>query len=327
MDEFQDTNTIQYAWIKLLAGPQTHTMIVGDDDQSIYGWRGAKVENIHRFEQDFAGVQTVRLEQNYRSTATILNAANAVIAQNEMRLGKKLWTDGTQGQPIALYKAINEKDEADMVVNRIQKAHQTGKKLSDCAVLYRSNAQSRALEEALIDAGIPYRIYGGMRFFERQEIRDALAYLRLILHRDNDAAFERVINRPTRGIGLKTVDTVRTHANENEQTLWESGKFLCATGVLTARSASALQHFYTLIDALEHECQGLSLPEQVKVVIEQSGLLNFYQSDKQEKSEARVENLQELISVASAFEQEYEPSDTTGSALFEFFKPYSTRCR
>lgn len=318
VDEFQDTNTIQYAWIKLLTGPQTHTMIVGDDDQSIYGWRGAKVENIHRFEHDFAGVQTVRLEQNYRSTATILNAANAVIAQNEMRLGKKLWTDGTQGQSIDLYQALNEKDEADMVANRIQKAQQNGKKLSDCAVLYRSNAQSRVLEEALLDAGIPYRIYGGMRFFERQEIRDALAYLRLMLHRDNDAAFERVINRPTRGIGLKTVDTLRSAAQEHGKTLFEAGAFLRSTGGLTARSATALQNFYTLIDSLENQCQGLSLPEQVKVVIEQSGLLNFYQSDKQEKSEARVENLQELISAASAFEREHELGETTGSALFEF---------
>ena len=215
VDEFQDTNNIQYAWIRLLAGDTGKVMIVGDDDQSIYGWRGAQVENIQRFLTDFPGAETIRLEQNYRSTNNILSAANALIENNNGRLGKKLWTDGVDGEPISLYCAFNELDEARFVVNRIKTWQDNGGTLEQCAILYRSNAQSRVLEEALLQASMPYRIYGGMRFFERQEIKDALSYLRLIANRNDDAAFERVVNTPTRGIGDRTLDVVRQTRIEN----------------------------------------------------------------------------------------------------------------
>ncbi|HEC19254.1 MAG TPA: DNA helicase II, partial [Gammaproteobacteria bacterium] len=205
VDEFQDTNAIQYAWVRVLAGKQSRVFAVGDDDQSIYGWRGARIENIQQYTRDFPGTLTVRLEQNYRSTANILNAANALIANNDDRLGKNLWTADADGEPIQLYAAFNERDEARFIVERIQDWVDDGKPYGDNAVLYRSNAQSRVIEEALIQAGIPYRVYGGMRFFERAEIKDALAYLRLIANRHDDAAFERVVNTPTRGIGDKTV--------------------------------------------------------------------------------------------------------------------------
>src|SRR5690606_27800758 len=194
VDEFQDTNAIQYRWLRLIAGPMGTPFVVGDDDQSIYRWRGARVETLHRFQQDYPGTQIVRLEQNYRSTATILNAANAVIAHNTGRLGKTLWTDGPKGEPIRLYAAFNERDEAEFVVNRIRDYLDQGNRMSDVAVLYRSNAQSRVFEESLLAAGIPYRVYGGLRFFERAEIKDALAYLRLIENRDDDPSFERVVN-------------------------------------------------------------------------------------------------------------------------------------
>ena len=222
VDEFQDTNNIQYAWIRLLAGDTGKVMIVGDDDQSIYGWRGAQVENIQRFLTDFPGAETIRLEQNYRSTNNILSAANALIENNNGRLGKKLWTDGVDGEPISLYCAFNELDEARFVVNRIKTWQDNGGALEQCAILYRSNAQSRVLEEALLQASMPYRIYGGMRFFERQEIKDALSYLRLIANRNDDAAFERVVNTPTRGIGDRTLDVVRQTSRDRQLTLWQA---------------------------------------------------------------------------------------------------------
>ena len=216
VDEFQDTNTIQYAWLRVLAGRDIPVVAVGDDDQSIYGWRGAKIENIQRFTEDFASTRTVRLEQNYRSTQTILQAANGVIAFNNGRLGKELWTAGESGEPITLYAGFNEQDEARFIVEQIEQWLEGGNNRSSVAILYRSNAQSRVLEEALIRAAVPYRIYGGQRFYERLEIRNALAYLRLLLNRGDDAAVERVINTPPRGIGSKTLDTVRTCARSRE---------------------------------------------------------------------------------------------------------------
>ena len=210
VDEFQDTNAIQYNWLRLLAGSSAKVMIVGDDDQSIYGWRGAKVENIQQFLKDFDGADTIRLEQNYRSTATILKAANAVISHNSGRLGKDLWTDGSEGETIASYNAFNELDEARFIVSRIRDWHNKGNPLIESAILYRNNAQSRVLEEALIQEGLHYRIYGGLRFYERQEIKDAMGYLRLINNKDDDAAFERVVNTPPRGIGDRTLDILHT---------------------------------------------------------------------------------------------------------------------
>ncbi|EBR9282092.1 DNA helicase II, partial [Salmonella enterica subsp. enterica serovar Neukoelln] len=239
VDEFQDTNSIQYAWVRMLAGDTGKVMIVGDDDQSIYGWRGAQVENIQRFLKDFPGATTIRLEQNYRSTNNILKAANALISHNSDRLGKNLWTDGEDGEPISLYCAFNDLDEARYVVGRIKQWHENGGALADCAILYRSNAQSRLQEEALLQAALPYRIYGGQRFFERQEIKDALAYLRLISNRHDDAAFERVVNTPTRGIGDRTLDVVRQTARERELTLWESCGVLLEEKALAGRAASA----------------------------------------------------------------------------------------
>jgi DNA helicase-2/ATP-dependent DNA helicase PcrA len=222
VDEFQDTNAIQYAFVRVLAGDSGHVFVVGDDDQAIYGWRGAKVENVQGFLRDFPGAQTIRLEQNYRSTANILGAANAVIAHNPDRIGKQLWTDSGDGEPIDLYAAYNEMDEARYIVERARQWVRDGGSYTEVAVLYRSNAQSRALEEALLSEQVPYRVYGGMRFFERAEIKDALAYLRLLSNRNDDAAFERAVNTPTRGIGDRTLDEVRREARAQGISLWEA---------------------------------------------------------------------------------------------------------
>ena len=230
VDEFQDTNTIQYAWLRVLAGRTGKAMAVGDDDQSIYGWRGARIENIHRFQQDFGSVRLIRLEQNYRSTQTILKAANALIDHNSDRLGKKLWTEGAEGEPILLYSGYNDIDEARFIAGRIAEHVDQGGNPDEAAVLYRSNAQSRVLEEALLRAQIPYRIYGGLRFFERAEIKNALAYMRLTAQPHSDTAFERVVNTPNRGIGDKTVEGVRALARERQISLWQAAKEGVAEG-------------------------------------------------------------------------------------------------
>ncbi|MFE8151883.1 DNA helicase II [Brenneria goodwinii] len=309
VDEFQDTNRIQYAWIRMLSGDSANVMIVGDDDQSIYGWRGAQVENIQLFLQDFTGAQTIRLEQNYRSTSNILNAANALIAHNGGRLGKNLWTDGVEGEPISLYCAFNELDEARFVVNRIKVWQENGGALSDNAILYRSNAQSRVLEEALLQQSMPYRIYGGMRFFERQEIKDALAYLRLIANRNDDAAFERVVNTPTRGIGDRTLDVVRQTSRDRQLTLWQSTRALLQEKVLAGRAASALQRFVELVDALADETAELPLHVQTDRVIKDSGLWGMYEQEKGEKGQARVENLEELVTATRQYSYQDEDQD------------------
>ncbi|GKW39107.1 DNA helicase II [Pectobacterium carotovorum] len=309
VDEFQDTNRIQYAWIHMLAGDSAKVMIVGDDDQSIYGWRGAQVENIQLFLKDFAGAETIRLEQNYRSTSNILKAANALIAHNGGRLGKNLWTDGAEGEPISLYCAFNELDEARYVVNRIKTWQENGGALSDNAILYRSNAQSRVLEEALLQQSMPYRIYGGMRFFERQEIKDALAYLRLIANRNDDAAFERVVNTPTRGIGDRTLDVVRQTARDRQLTLWQSTRALLQEKVLAGRAAASLQRFIELIDALAYETSELPLHIQTDRAIKDSGLWSMYEQEKGEKGQARVENLEELVTATRQFSYQEEDQD------------------
>ncbi|MEE3652517.1 MULTISPECIES: DNA helicase II [unclassified Brenneria] len=309
VDEFQDTNRIQYAWIRMLAGDSANVMIVGDDDQSIYGWRGAQVENIQLFLHDFAGAQTIRLEQNYRSTSNILNAANALIAHNGGRLGKNLWTDGAEGEPISLYCAFNELDEARFVVNRIKVWQENGGALNDNAILYRSNAQSRVLEEALLQQNMPYRIYGGMRFFERQEIKDALSYLRLIANRNDDAAFERVVNTPTRGIGDRTLDVVRQTARDRQLTLWQSTRVLLQEKALAGRAASALQRFVELVDALAYETAELPLHVQTDRVIKDSGLWSMYEQEKGEKGQARIENLEELVTATRQYSYQDEDQD------------------
>jgi DNA helicase II / ATP-dependent DNA helicase PcrA len=303
VDEFQDTNAIQYAWLKLLAGAGGKPFIVGDDDQSIYGWRGARVEHIRRFRKDFPGTQLVRLEQNYRSTGNILEAANALIAHNRERLGKNLWTEDQAGAPIRLYAAYNERDEADFVIGRIRAAVQEGAANSDMAVLYRSNAQSRVFEEALIQARIPYRVYGGLRFFERAEIKDALAYLRLTANRDDDSAFERVVNLPVRGIGTRTLEVLRAYARANTTSMWRAAGALITDG-LSARAGQALHAFLVLIEALDRDTKGLELHEQVDHVIQASGLIAHHGKEKGERGEARVENLEELVSAARGFDPE-----------------------
>ncbi|MDH4049367.1 MAG: DNA helicase II [Gammaproteobacteria bacterium] len=301
VDEFQDTNAIQYAWLRLLAGREGVPFAVGDDDQSIYRWRGARVEHIYRFQKDFPKASVVKLEQNYRSTATILQAANAVIANNGSRMGKNLWTEGAQGEPIRVYSAYNERDEADFVVGRLKDWSEQGNPRADAAVLYRSNAQSRALEEALINAGLPYRVYGGLRFFERAEIKDALAYLRLISNRDDDSSFERVVNRPTRGIGARTVEAMRAYARANSCSMWRAAGAV-AGDELGGRAASSVLAFLNLIERLARETKGLDLQYQADHVIQASGLIEFFRKEKGERGETRIENLEELVSAAKSFE-------------------------
>ena len=312
VDEFQDTNAIQYGWLRLLAGKTGVPFVVGDDDQSIYRWRGARVEHIHRFQKDFPKTTVVKLEQNYRSTATILNAANAVIANNSSRMGKNLWTEGAEGEAIKVYAAYNERDEADFVIGRLRDWIDQGNLRADAAILYRSNAQSRVLEEGLINAGIPYRVYGGLRFFERAEIKDALAYLRLIANRDDDSSFERVVNRPTRGIGARTVEQMRSYARANSCSMWRAAGAV-ASDELASRAANAVIVFLNLIERMARDTAELDLHDKVDHVIHASGLIDFFKKDKGEKGETRVENLLELVSAAKSFEpdpaEEMSPLD------------------
>ncbi|OAN31502.1 DNA helicase II [Pseudomonas oryzihabitans] len=301
VDEFQDTNAVQYAWLKHLAQNGASLMVVGDDDQSIYGWRGAKIENIQQFNEDFSA-EIIRLEQNYRSTDTILKAANGLIAHNFGRLGKELWTDTGEGEAITLYAGFNEHDEARYIVETIESEFKKGTRRSEMAILYRSNAQSRVLEEALLREKIPYRIYGGLRFFERAEIKNAMAYLRLIQHRHDDAALERVINVPPRGIGEKTVEALRTAARAQNTSLWQALHDLVGARAMSGRAASALNVFVELVDTLALKAEDLSLHNLVQQIIEQTGLVTFHKEEKGEKGQARVENLEELVSAARSFD-------------------------
>ncbi|MGA8276588.1 MAG: UvrD-helicase domain-containing protein [Rhodanobacteraceae bacterium] len=359
IDEFQDTNTIQYAWIRVLTGSTGRVFIVGDDDQAIYGWRGARVENVQHFLRDFPNASTIRLEQNYRSTANILSAANAVIAHNPSRLGKQLWTAGDAGAAIELYAAYNERDEARFVIDRVRVNLDAGIRASAMAILYRSNAQSRLFEEQLVQRAIAYRIYGGLRFFERAEIKDALAYLRVIANRHDDAAFERAVNTPPRGIGERTLDVLRRRARENNTSLWEAALAALPGNVLAARARNALRAFLDLIEVLAHDCLGASgrrpdqarsptlsstgrhpdqdpgpddtarradalaggllpLAEQLDHALARSGLRDFYARDTRGNAESRIENLDELINVASRFERTPEDIDAGLSELVAF---------
>ncbi len=302
VDEFQDTNAIQYAWLRLVAGESGWMFCVGDDDQSIYGWRGARIENIQQFPRDFPGVTTVRLEQNYRSTGNILGAANHLIANNAGRLGKNLWTSGSDGEPVYLYSAFNDVDEARFVVGRAQQWIEDGNRRDEVAILYRVSAQSRVFEEALLASGVPYRVHGGLRFYERAEIKNALAYLRLVASRDDDAAFERVVNTPTRGIGARTVDAVRLTARDQGESMWQASRRLTERGALAARAANALKAFLALIDALAEDVRGLPLEEMTEQAVAASGLVDFYQRDNPERAQARLENLEELVSASREFD-------------------------
>jgi DNA helicase-2/ATP-dependent DNA helicase PcrA len=317
VDEFQDTNAIQYNWLRLLAGDTGVPFAVGDDDQSIYRWRGARTEHLDRFRKDFPGARVVKLEQNYRSTGTILKAANALIAHNNARIGKELWTESGEGTPIRLFSAYNEREEAQFIVERIRAWVAQGRRRSEVAVLYRSNAQSRAFEEALLHAGMPYRVYGGLRFFERAEIKDALAYLRLLANRDDDPSFERVVNVPVRGIGLKTVDEIRGYARANAISLWRSAQS-AAGGNLSGRAASAVYAFLALVDAMDRDTRELPLHEQVDHVVQRSGLIEHFRKETQDRAEARIENLEELVSAARSFDAAETGAGEDMSALDAF---------
>ena len=303
VDEFQDTNAIQYAWLRLLAGADGHPYVVGDDDQAVYGWRGARVENLQQFKRDFPGAKLYRLEQNYRSTGTILSAANGLIANNSGRLGKTLWTRGERGDPLRLYAAFNERDEAEFVCQRILDHVARGGQRRDVAVLYRSNAQSRIFEETFIASRVPYRVYGGLRYFERAEIKDALAYLRLLANRRDDASFERVVNLPTRGIGAKSLETIREAARAAGTSLWEAAAASLGEA-LGPKTSGALKGFMALIERIAAEVTGLPLHEQVDRMLAATGLIEFHKRDKAERGEARVENLEELVSAARGFAPE-----------------------
>lgn len=316
VDEFQDTNTIQYAWLRLLAGEHHNAFVVGDDDQSIYGWRGAKVENIQRFSEHFPGARVFRLEQNYRSTAAILNGANALIACNDGRMGKNLWTSGEQGELIQLYAAFNEQDEANFVVDRIRQWVSQGNNRDESAILYRSNAQSRVFEEKLIQANIPYRVYGGQRFFERAEIKDALAYLRLIANPHDEASFERVVNQPTRGIGGQTMALVREQAKTGGVSLHRAAELLVRGESLSARARNALMGFLNLLQELGQGLEGLHLGEQVEQVLAESGLWEHYSKEKGEKGISRRENLEELVNAARQYEWEDDGSGLDPLSIF-----------
>jgi DNA helicase-2/ATP-dependent DNA helicase PcrA len=342
IDEFQDTNALQYAWIRLLAGKTGKVFAVGDDDQSIYGWRGAKVENMRTFLRDFPDAKTLRLEQNYRSTATILEAANAVIAQNPSRLGKQLWTDTGKGDSIALYAAYNEQDEARFVIERIREHIEGGGEASDIAVLYRSNAQSRNFEEQLHQHDIPYRVYGGQRYFERAEVKDALAYLRLAANRGDDASFERALATPPHGVGERSLEVLRRRARADDSSLWDAALAELTGGGLNSRAKNALRGFMTLVDGLARTTAGtgnraqgtearapdipgspspvpaLALAEQVEHAITHSGLRDYYERDSRGNAEARVENLDELVNVASRFEPTPEDIEAGLSELAAF---------
>lgn len=342
IDEFQDTNSLQYAWVRVLAGNTGRVFVVGDDDQAIYGWRGAKVENVQQFLRDYPSAKTIRLEQNYRSTATILKAANAVIAHNPSRLGKQLWTSGESGTPIQLYAAYNEQDEARYVVERIREYVAGDGAASDVAILYRSNAQSRVFEEQFNQYRMPYRVYGGQRFFDRAEIKDALAYLRIVANRHDDAAFERTVNTPPRGIGERTLDLVRQSARRNASSLWEASLGALSGNELASRSKSSLRAFIELTEKLAREClgparavaaaapdlltgsaiaeedAGITLAEQMDHVIVQTGLRDYYEKDARGSAETRVENLDELVNVASRFKLTQEDKEANLTELAAF---------
>ncbi len=302
VDEFQDTNALQYAWISLLAGDSGRLFMVGDDDQSIYGWRGARIENIQKFARDFPGVTTCKLEQNYRSTEKILDAANAVIANNPERLGKNLRTARRGGEPICLYSAYNEVDEARFVAGRIEQARaEGGVRLDDHAILYRTSAQSRVIEDALRAAGLAYRIHGGLRFYERAEIKDAVAYLRLVASREDDTGFERAVNTPARGVGAQSMAALREHARAEGASLWQAAAGLQEAGVVGGRAAAGLGAFREIVEGLAGREAELPLDELVAETVQRSGLAAHYAKEKGERAEARLENLDELVTAARRF--------------------------
>ncbi|MCD8524952.1 MAG: DNA helicase II [Gammaproteobacteria bacterium] len=314
VDEFQDINAIQYTWLRLLMTDQNFFTVVGDDDQLIYSWRGACADNLKKFKREFHGVRTITLEQNYRSTSTILQAANVLIECNRDRFGKQLWTEGSPGEPIRVYAAYNEIDEARFIARECEAWLSQGYTGEDIAILYRSNAQSRVLEEALLQANIPYRIYGGVRFFERAEIKDVLAYLRLCVNTTDDASFERIINLPPRGIGNKTVEILRDLAKTHHVCLWQATLLAIESRCLPSRATLALEHFVNTMLRLHHQIPDIPLFDAVRLVIDRFGLIEYYEKERGEAGRARVENLQEFSSAAGEFESDIF-SDEDGESL------------
>jgi len=316
VDEFQDTNSIQYAWLRMLSGEQHKLFVVGDDDQSIYGWRGARVENIQEFQSHYPETKVVRLEQNYRSTGNILKAANAVISNNPTRLGKELWTEDADGEQIRVYGAFNEVDEARFVIDNLRESIEQGSARQDIAILYRTSAQSRLFEEALIQQGIPYRVYGGLKFFERAEIKDALAYLRLVANRHDDPSFERSVNQPPRGIGSKTIEAIRAHARDFSCSLWSASQDLLKGGRMTPRASGALQGFVNLIEEAAFETKESELPEKLEEVLNRAKLREHYEKSRDGKGQDRIENLEELVNATRQFEVPPDEEQLTGLDAF-----------
>ena len=309
VDEFQDTNKLQYAWLQLLAGGGAKLFAVGDDDQSIYRFRGAEVGNMRDFERDYCADNIIRLEQNYRSHGNILAAANAIIKNNRERLGKNLWTDAGDGEPIRAFEANSDIDEARFIVEEIRELVRDGVPATQCAILYRSNAQSRVLEHELFTKGVPYKVYGGLRFFERQEVKHALAYLRLLGNPDDDTAFLRVVNFPTRGIGARSLENLQAAAHQMNSSLYN------AAASLTGKAGQTVGAFIRLVEALRQETETLPLPEIIEHVLEKSGLTQHYRADKE--GQERLENLDELISAAASFVDD-EGAIGEGGALASF---------
>ena len=322
VDEFQDTNRLQYRWLKLLAGPGNAIFAVGDDDQSIYRFRGASAENMQDLQKDFAVERVIKLEQNYRSHGNILEAANTLISNNRRRLGKNLWTAESKGEPLRAYEAGTDLEEAGFIVEEVQALNREGVPLSAMALLYRSNAQSRVLEHALFGAGVSYRVYGGLRFFERQEVKHALAYLRLIASDDDEGALLRVINFPARGIGARTLEQLQDAAQAQGVSLWQAAKnkvqgLRAEDGVAKPASAlspqsstlKGLPAFVQLVESLRAATTGLPLPEVVGHVIEHSGLKAHYQADREGAD--RLENLEELVNAAAGFAGDEQQEDTS----------------
>ncbi|MES1997895.1 MAG: UvrD-helicase domain-containing protein [Pseudomonadota bacterium] len=315
VDEFQDTNRLQYRWLKMFAGADSALLAVGDDDQSIYAFRGAHSGNMNEFQRDYAGDNVIKLEQNYRSHGNILDAANALITQNATRLGKNLWTSEGKGEPIRVFEAYNDQEEASFIVEEVKALHRDGTALVDMALLYRSNAQSRVLEHALFSAGVPYRVYGGLRFFERQEIKHALAYLRLLANPDDDGAFSRIVNFPTRGIGARTLEQLSDAAQAANTSLWQAAR----AQFDPAKAVKGLPGFVALMGAMQDATQGLPLPEAIEHVLHMSGLAAHYQAEKEGAD--RLENLNELINAATVFSNDPEAMaelDEVGGPLASF---------
>ena len=324
IDEFQDTNSLQFKWIKNLIDPTTTIAAVGDDDQSIYGWRGAKIENINKFAKE-KGTQIVRLEQNYRSTANILNAANAVIGKNSNRLGKKLWTKGNEGDKIEVFEAYNENEEANFISENAHSIFDAGDHYKDMAVLYRSNAQSRTVEEALLRQNIPYVIYGGVRFYERLEIKNVLSYLRIILNTSDNNAFERAIGVPSRGVGEKTLFNIRNYAQEFDLSLSQAAKQMITKEIIKGKAGQSISDFINLIESSGEQINDMSSDQFVEMVINQSGLIDHHMKEPGEKGRIRVENINELISAVKSFEalNKHEDMSEYGSYISAFLSSVS----